>query len=519
MITAQWKGVIDLYRTMTCLLIKIRRYIFMNCYPCSADKTVKLSKVLKEIFPDPLAPVVDVLNDETASSFYPEDSTRLAHMRQACRTARRVVSQMGYDSKLAGRIVTAALFHDIGYSEKLKNTGFHPLDGAAYLAHCNAPEDIIEAVLWHSSTPVEIESLPEIKKIYDRFPKPQLDGVIHDAVRYCDFRTSPIGQSYSFGMRIVELEDRFGSDSIPPGIARATLPVARRVQSSYANSITRKHKGPLPWVFCDIDGTLISPGKRIDRRSLAAINRYTTAGGRFSLVTGKHMISVPELIHSVGDHNPHAGVNGSVIVRNGEIKLHGETLEVYEALEDALLEAGVSYATYVTDGIWSRADLKQEELDSFTLVGEVLPQKGVTPGDKGVIKILTFSHRNNRRQCDFVRALAEEHGLCCVRTAEEFLEIGPADHGKHSAALQMMKENDWPDLNSIAIGDSENDLSLFGYMGFSAAVANAAPEVLPSADLHIPACEEYGVARLLDSLVDSVQDGCWSIPGNWLAEY
>jgi len=106
-----------------------------------------------------------------------------------------------------------------------------------------------------------------------------------------------------------------------------------------------------------------------------------------------------------------------------------------------------------------------------------------------------------------------------VRTAEEFLEIGPADHGKHSAAMQIMDEAGWSDLNSIAIGDSENDLTMFGHTGLSAAVANAAPEVLPAADLHIPSCQEHGVAQLLDALVESIEDGCWNIPQNWLAEF
>ncbi|WP_432738245.1 HAD-IIB family hydrolase [Maridesulfovibrio sp. FT414] len=480
---------------------------------------MKLSDILKEIFPEPLAPVAGVLDDKFAASFFPADSTRLAHMRQARRTAERLVNQLGYDSVLAEKIVTAALFHDVGYSEELRSTGFHPLDGAVFLAHCNAPEEVIEAVLWHSSTPIEIESMPEMKTLYDRFPEPELDGIIHDAVRYCDFRTSPVGEPFTFGQRIAELEHRFGADSIPPWIARATLPVARRVQASYADGIARQQGRNLPWVFCDIDNTLITPGARIDRRTLAAINRYTTAGGRFSLVTGKHMISVPELISSVGSHNSHAGVNGSVIVRNGQIRLHGDVLGPFEAIENALLEKGVNYATYVTDGIWTRAKLKPEERHAFTMVGEVLPQYGDTPGNSGAIKILTFSHRNQTEQCEFVRNLAAEHGLSCVRTAEEFLEIGPAGHGKHSAAMQIMKEAGWPDLNSIAIGDSENDLTLFGHVGISAAVANAAPEVLPAADLHIPSCREYGVARLLDALVETVQNGCWTIPHNWLADY
>ena len=85
--------------------------------------------------------------------------------------------------------------------------------------------------------------------------------------------------------------------------------------------------------------------------------------------------------------------------------------------------------------------------------------------------------------------------------------------------MQIMAEHGWADLNSIAIGDSENDLSLFSQVGFSAAMANAAPEVLPCADFHIPSCREHGVARFLDELVDSVRDGSWNLPEHWLATY
>nr|WP_239061059.1 HAD-IIB family hydrolase [Desulfovibrio sp. JC022] len=474
---------------------------------------------MKKIFPEPLGPVSENLTDELAASFFPADSTRLAHMRQAGSTARRLTAQIDYDAETARKIITAALFHDVGYSEKLNKTGFHPLDGAAYLAHCNAPEDLIRAVLWHSSTPVEIESMPEMKEIYSQFPGPNYDCPIHKAVAYCDFRTSPVGESYSFGQRIVELENRFGTDSVPPAIARKTLPYSRKNQHDFARTIACAQNKSLPWVFCDIDNTLITPGESIDRRTLNAINRYTTAGGHFSLITGKHLISLPHLISSVGSQTPHAGVNGSVIARNGKLEVFGEDVGPFKAIEDTLLDAGVNYTTYVSDGIWTQAELTDKEINDFVKVGETLPRTGETPEEKTAIKILTFSSREQTQQCELVRSLAEKYGLSCVRTGEDFLEIGPADHGKHSAMMQIMKEAGWSDLNSIAIGDSENDLTMFGHVGLSAVVANAAPEALPAADLHIPACNEYGVARLLDALVDSAQDGCWSIPHNWLATY
>ena len=135
---------------------------------------IKVSSILKKIFPEPLGPVSNELTDELAASFFPENSTRLAHMRQACNTAKRLVCQMDYDAETSAKIVTAALFHDVGYSEKLNKTGFHPLDGAAYLAHCDAPEDLISAVLWHSSTTLEIEKLPRNQEDLRKFPRPPL---------------------------------------------------------------------------------------------------------------------------------------------------------------------------------------------------------------------------------------------------------------------------------------------------------------------------------------------------------
>ena len=44
----------------------------------------------------------------------------------------------------------AAWLHDIGYAEVVAVTGFHPLDGARYLAGCGWPECIVGLVAQHS---------------------------------------------------------------------------------------------------------------------------------------------------------------------------------------------------------------------------------------------------------------------------------------------------------------------------------------------------------------------------------
>ena len=480
---------------------------------------MNLSCKLKELFPNIANTEKQPLTEELAGSFFPEGSTRFAHMQQASKTAERIATQTGLREEEADRLITAALFHDVGYSEELKQTGFHPLDGAAFLAHAGAQEEVIEAVLWHSSTAQDIKALPEVESIYKNFPEPAESNQILKAVSYCDFRTSPLGESYSFGQRIVEFRNRFGDNSYTREATKWTLPIVRKTQAEYIKSISSLHQTTLPWIFCDIDSTLIYPGQKINKETTESINRYIEAGGKMSLITGKHLISIHSFLREMNLEGPHSGVNGSMLIKNDTLMSYGPTVESYREIEDILIKEGIHYASYVADGIWTRSPLTDDEIQSYNHVGEILPQPGATPNNSKVFKVLTYSHRSDRAKCSFVRELAAKYDLACVRTAEEFLEIGPKGHGKHAAALHIMHEAGWPDLNSISIGDSENDLTMFGCTGLSAAVANATPEVLPAADLHIPACTDNGVAQLLDALVESAKDGCWSIPDKWVAGY
>lgn len=480
---------------------------------------MNLSSKLKELFPNITKTEHQPLTEELAGSFFPKGATRFAHMQQASKTAKRIATQTGLNGDKADRLITATLFHDVGYSEKLKQTGFHPLDGAAFLAHAGAQEEVIEAVLWHSSTEQDIKALPEVENIYKNFPPPSKNNQTLKGVSYCDFRTSPVGESFSFGQRIAEFRNRFGDNGYTRKATKWTLPVVRETQAAYIKTISKLHKNSLPWIFCDIDSTLIYPGQKINKQSMEAIKRYIDAGGKLSLITGKHLISIHSFLREMNLEGPHSGVNGSMLIKNDCLSSYGPTVENYREIEDILLEKGIHYASYVAGGIWTRSALTDDEIQSYNHVGEILPQPGATPDNSKVFKVLTFSHKNDEKRCTFVRELAAKYDLACVRTANEFLEIGPKGHGKHAAALHIMHEAGWPDLNSISIGDSENDLTMFGSTGLSAAVANATPDVLPAADLNIPACTDNGVAQLLDTLVDSAKDGCWEIPDKWIAEY
>jgi putative nucleotidyltransferase with HDIG domain len=113
---------------------------------------------------------------------------------------------------LSGEVlVSAAWLHDIGYAPGVVETGFHPLDGARYLAGLGAPARVVNLVARHSNAILEAE-LRGIGDLVAVFPDE--GGALRDALWYCDLTTSPDGRPVSPADRIAEIKERYGPGHI-----------------------------------------------------------------------------------------------------------------------------------------------------------------------------------------------------------------------------------------------------------------------------------------------------------------
>lgn len=80
---------------------------------------------------------------------------RWAHTCGVHSRAKALASVLGEDGPL---LQAAALLHDIGYSPRLVDTGFHPLDGARFLRNVErADERVVRLVAHHSCALLEAE--------------------------------------------------------------------------------------------------------------------------------------------------------------------------------------------------------------------------------------------------------------------------------------------------------------------------------------------------------------------------
>ncbi|MEV7546150.1 HD domain-containing protein [Streptomyces sp. NPDC089915] len=129
-------------------------------------------------------------------------------------------------------LVAAAWLHDIGYAPAVRDTGFHPLDGARYLATLGAPAQLVGLVAHHSGAEYEAEQrgLGRELAVYDRG-----DAVLLDALTCADMTTGPAGQRFAFEARIDEILLRYAPGSeVHTAISAATPTLAAAVARTRA---------------------------------------------------------------------------------------------------------------------------------------------------------------------------------------------------------------------------------------------------------------------------------------------
>lgn len=132
---------------------------------------------------------------------------RWRHVQAVARRAKDVAVILAPEDR--DLLVAAAWLHDIGYSEELIDTGFHPLDGARHLRRQGAPARLCGLVAHHSAAAVTADVLGLSSQLVDFADE---DTTVRDALWYCDAVVGPDGRPVTVEQRIAEIRTRRGID-------------------------------------------------------------------------------------------------------------------------------------------------------------------------------------------------------------------------------------------------------------------------------------------------------------------
>jgi putative nucleotidyltransferase with HDIG domain len=135
---------------------------------------------------------------------------RWAHSQGVGHLAELLADVLGNDAEL---LAAAAWLHDIGYAPELVKTGMHQLDGARYLRDvAGADPRICSLVAHHTCANIEARNRGLHAELETEFPP--ADGLLADALTYCDMTTTPDGELTDAKDRLAEILDRHGDGTL-----------------------------------------------------------------------------------------------------------------------------------------------------------------------------------------------------------------------------------------------------------------------------------------------------------------
>ncbi len=279
----------------------------------------------------------------------------------------------------------------------------------------------------------------------------------------------------------------------------------------------------LPLVFSDLDGTFLYTDKSVPQLNLKALDVLAEHGGVFVPCTGRFVRTIPSEIlnhpatrfvaHTNGAvicsvvHDPQTGVG-----RIGEtlrvVRLDADRiLSVVNALEgrDVLLDIFTDEGVMTSSSDYARLsefvdDPHVLELVTATRTPVDMPFKEIIQKWRGCIERLTvFWH--NPADAEAIRAITQQTShLSCVSSMSCNFEISDSRATKGAALEWISSLVGVSPEQTVAFGDSANDVPMLLSAGDGVAMANATPEAQAAAD-HIAASnDECGVAQYLETL-------------------
>ncbi|HEX2894593.1 MAG TPA: HD domain-containing protein [Marmoricola sp.] len=139
----------------------------------------------------------------------PDMQERYWHVAAVASRARSVNQCLAREDSA---LVAAAWLHDIGYAASVRSTGFHPLDGARYLARSGFDPQVVSLVAFHSAAAVEARLRGLHDELADEFHPP--DRRLLDLLTFCDMTTGPQGQSMTVDDRLEEILARYRAEDV-----------------------------------------------------------------------------------------------------------------------------------------------------------------------------------------------------------------------------------------------------------------------------------------------------------------
>lgn len=217
-------------------------------------------------------------------------------------------------------------------------------------------------------------------------------------------------------------------------------------------------------IVSDLDGTLLNGKQEVSRENKQAIERFVQNGGRFTIATGRMERSVQPFIDSLSIDIPVILYNGAKVYCPKSKKVIVEkSLTGYKQFAKELMESRLNndlgFLLYHAGEVYTH---NRNEIIRKHEVKDGVICKSIADNilDFPVTKILLISPSEEvLTQCE---EKVLESNLPCemVYSEKNYLEILPMNASKGTALQELIQYCQWDDIQTIAVGDNLNDVSM-----------------------------------------------------------
>ncbi|WP_026581916.1 Cof-type HAD-IIB family hydrolase [Bacillus sp. J33] len=277
-------------------------------------------------------------------------------------------------------------------------------------------------------------------------------------------------------------------------------------------------------IASDMDGTLLTATQKITDENIKAIKAAQEKGVDVVIATGRSYFEASFVLEEAGITAPIICVNGAEVrAADGKV-VSSNPLDKELAKKAAyiLLENNVYFEVYTNQGtytidedrgvsiivdIFLSGNPEADDIDKVTKAAEERFKKGLvhkvnsydelfSDEEHQIYKLLAFSF-----EPDFLTSAKEEllklEGMAVSSSGDENLELTSTAAQKGIALEAFVKEKGISLLETMAIGDNYNDLSMFKRAGRSVAMGNADDIIKAQCDFVTSTNEESGVAKAI----------------------
>ena len=255
----------------------------------------------------------------------------------------------------------------------------------------------------------------------------------------------------------------------------------------------------------DVDGTLLTPDKRLTEESIRAVVKLGQAGIIFAVTSARPPQGLAMLAEPLGLTTPRGALNGALIVDGDMRILEERTIDdnLGAPIIELLSAQGLSVWVY-RGSDWFVLDENGPHIEHESQVVGFRPTKlsDFRSVEGGLTKVVGVSDDVSVGAAASA-AIREKFGshVSATRSQAYFLDVTHPEANKGRVVRFLAALYDVATEEIATIGDMENDVSMFTESGLSIAMGNAEASVKHAAAKVTRSNDEEGFAHAVDQFL------------------